>query len=435
MKRLSTGVHLPAWLLLGVLVFLQPVGQVAADTKLDLLLDPAGFLSGAMHAWTDDFTLGQLQNQAYGYLFPQGFFFLLTDFLPDWITQRLWWWVVLGIGFSGFYLLLSKLSIGAIPLRVIAATLYALSPRTLTTLTAISSETWPAMVAPWICIPLLASRITARQIALSLLPVAALGAVNATATLAALIPAAVIIAYRRRWLPGIAWSAGVLAINSWWIGPLLVLGRYAPPFTEFIESAAVTTNWLNPVEILRGTTSWTPFVDTERQAGYLLVNTKLFVILTILVAAFGLAGLALMRRRGLWVLMLAVGLLILGSAQLDMVQSFLDGPGAALRNIHKFDLLVRMPLMVGVAALGAHLTFPQTLAPSRREAVSVLVVLVAVGSIAPAWSGRMLPRGTWDEVPSYWYEATDFLNQEAAGTRTLILPSSPFARQDWGWTR
>lgn len=72
-KRLITGVHLPAWLLLGVLVFLQPPGQVAADTKLDLLLDPAAFLSGAMHAWTDDFTLGQLQNQAYGYLFPQGF--------------------------------------------------------------------------------------------------------------------------------------------------------------------------------------------------------------------------------------------------------------------------------------------------------------------------------------------------------------------------
>lgn len=434
-KRLITGVHLPAWLLLGVLVFLQPPGQVAADTKLDLLLDPAAFLSGAMHAWTDDFPLGQLQNQAYGYLFPQGFFFLLTDFLPDWIAQRLWWWIVLGIGFSGFYLLLSKLSIGSIPLRVIAAALYALSPRTLTTLTAISSETWPAMVAPWICIPLLARRITAPQIALSLLPVAALGAVNATATLAALIPAAVIIAYRRRWLHGIAWSLGVLAINSWWIGPLLVLGRYAPPFTEFIESAAVTTNWLNPVEILRGTTSWTPFVDTERQAGYLLVNTKLFVILTILVAAFGLAGLTLMRRRGLWVLMLAVGLLILGSAQLEIMQSFFDGPGAALRNIHKFDLLVRMPLMVGVAALGAHLTFPQTLAPSRRESVAVLVVLVAVGSIAPAWSGRMLPRGTWDEVPSYWYEATDFLNQEAAGTRTLILPSSPFARQDWGWTR
>lgn len=435
MKRLSTGVHLPVWILLGLVVFLQPVGQVAADTKLDLLLDPSGFLSGAMHAWTDDFTLGQLQNQAYGYLFPQGLFFLLTDALPDWVAQRLWWWIVLGVGFSGFYLVLSKLHIGLMPLRVIAALLYALSPRTLTTLTTISSETWPAMVAPWICLPLLASRITSRQIALSLIPVAALGAVNATATLAALVPAALILAYRQRWLHGIAWSLGVLAINSWWIGPLLVLGRYAPPFTEFIESAAVTTNWLNPVEVLRGTTSWTPFVDTERQAGYLLVNSRVFVILTVLVAALGLAGLALMRRRGLWVLMLAAGLLLLGSAQLDPVQSFLDGTGAPFRNIHKFDLLVRMPLMVGVAALGAHLTVPRNLNPGKRDAAGILVILIALGSIAPAWSGRLLPQGTWDEIPAYWHEATDFLNQNAAGTRTLILPSSPFARQDWGWTR
>ncbi|MBD8030207.1 alpha-(1-_3)-arabinofuranosyltransferase domain-containing protein [Corynebacterium gallinarum] len=435
MKRLIAGVHVPAWFALGLLVFLQPIGQVAADTKLDLILNPAGFLGRALHAWTDDFTLGQLQNQAYGYLFPQGLFFLLTDPLPDWVAQRLWWWLTLGVGFSGFYLLVSRLGIGSVPLRIIAATLYALSPRTLTTLTAISSETWPAMVAPWICIPLLHKRIDARSIALSLIPVAMIGAVNATATLAALIPAALILAYRRQWLPGVLWSLGVLAVNSWWIGPLLVLGRYAPPFTEFIESAAVTTNWLNPVEILRGTTSWTPFVDTERQAGYLLVNDPLFVMLTVIVAALGLAGLALMTRRGLWVVMLAVGLLILGTAQLEPVRAFLDGPGAALRNIHKFDLLVRMPLMVGVAALGTRVSLPRTLHPGRREAAGIMVVLVALGSVAPAWSGRLLPVGTWDEVPSYWYEATDFINDNASDTRTLILPGSPFARQDWGWTR
>lgn len=435
MKRLVTGVHIPAWLALGLLVFLQPIGQVAADTKLDLVLNPAGFLGRALHAWTDDFTLGQLQNQAYGYLFPQGLFFLLTEPLPDWIAQRLWWWLTLGVGFSGFYLLVSRLGIGSAPLRIIAAGLYALSPRTLTTLTAISSETWPAMVAPWICLPLLHRRIDARSLALSLIPVAMIGAVNATATLAALIPAALILAYRRQWLPALFWSLGVLAVNSWWIGPLLILGRYAPPFTEFIESAAVTTNWLHPVEILRGTTSWTPFVDTERQAGYLLVNDPLFVMLTVLVAALGLAGLALLPRRGLWVVMLGFGLLILGGTQWEPVREFLDGPGAALRNIHKFDLLVRMPLMVGVAALGNHVAMPRSLHPGQREAAGVLVVLVALGSTAPAWSGRLLPQGTWDEVPSYWYEATDFLNREAAGTRTLILPGSPFARQDWGWTR
>ncbi|WP_080791712.1 alpha-(1-_3)-arabinofuranosyltransferase domain-containing protein [Corynebacterium pacaense] len=427
--------HLGAWLLLAVLSFLQPPGQVAADTKLDLVLNPAGFLSGGLHAWTDTFTLGQLQNQAYGYLFPQGLFFLLAEPLPDWIAQRLWWWLVLGTGFSGFHLLVSRLGIGNAATRVIAAALFTLSPRTLTTLTAISSEAWPIMLAPWVCLPLLSTRIDARALSLSLLPAAAMGAVNATATLAALLPAAIILAYRRALIHGLAWGAGILAVNAWWIGPLIILGRYAPPFTEFIESAAVTTHWLTPVEILRGATSWTPFVDTERRAGYLLVNEPLFVMLTVLVAAGGLTGLALMRRRGLWVLMLSIGLLILGAAHLEVVRSFLDGPGAPLRNLHKFDVLVRMPLMVGVAALGGVLEPPRSSLLTRRQAGFVLVALVAVGATAPAWSARLLPRGTWTAVPDYWYQATAFLNEHASGTRTLILPGAPSARQTWGWTR
>lgn len=450
LQKLARSPHTLMWIVLGFLAFLQPLGQVAADTKLDLMLNPAGFLSGALHAWIDTFTMGQLQNQAYGYLFPQGLFFLLTDFLPDWIAQRLWWWLLLGIGFSGFLKLVTQLRIGTPAFRIIAALLFALSPRTLTTLTAISSEAWPIMVAPWVCLPLLRLSLDLPAFALSLFPAACMGAVNATATMAALLPATLILLYRllphpKQWWQLPVWGLAIVAVNSWWVGPLIVLGRYAPPFTEFIESASVTTAWLNPIEILRGTTSWTTFVDTERQAGYLLVNDALFVMLSVLVAAAGLAGLALLKPRGLWVFMLSIGLLILGSAHLPAVQSFLDGAGAPLRNIHKFDLLVRLPLMVGVAALGSYLplrlltrppSHPTTPQPGqKRQAAAVLVVLIALGAIAPAWSGRLLPQGTWDEVPAYWYEATEFINNNATNTRTLIWPSSSFARQDWGWTR
>ena len=84
--------HVVGWLLLAFTAFCQPPGEVAADTKLNLFVDPARFLARATHAYTDEFPLGQVQNQAYGYLFPQGPFFLLTHAIgvPEWVAQRAW---------------------------------------------------------------------------------------------------------------------------------------------------------------------------------------------------------------------------------------------------------------------------------------------------------------------------------------------------------
>ncbi len=437
--------HLLGWVVLGLVSLLQDPGRVAADTKHDLTADPAGFLAQATHAWTDTFTLGQLQNQAYGYLFPHGAFFLLTEPLPDWLAQRLWWWLVLGVGYSGFLLVLRRTGTGTAPFQVLAAFLFALSPRTLTTLTAISSETWPIMLAPWVILPLLGP-LGWRAAAAAVLPVALMGAVNATATLAACLPAGLVLVWRllrrdARALPTtLGWLAGCGAVSLWWLGPLFILGRYAPPFTDFIESSFVTTRWLNLIEILRGTTSWAPFVDTEREAGFLLASSPTFVLITAAVAALGLYGLTLPTtpHRGLWVGMLLVGVTVLGAAHGPLGPQWLtllDGPLAPFRNLHKFDALVRIPLLIGLAGLGTRLPVPRTLQPGRREAAAALVLVLGVAALAPAWSGRLLPRGTWEHVPGYWQEATNLLNREAAGTRTLIVPEASFARQTWGWTR
>ncbi|MCL0121344.1 alpha-(1-_3)-arabinofuranosyltransferase domain-containing protein [Corynebacterium pygosceleis] len=441
--------HLAGWLLLGVLCLLQSPGRTVADTKHDLAVDPAGFLTRATAAWSDVFPLGQLQNQAYGYLFPQGLFSLITDPLADWVAQRLWWTVVLGVAYSGFLRLVRALDAGSPGFRILAALLYALSPRILTTLGAISSESWPVALAPWILTPLVAGRLTGPRIAASVLAVACLGAVNATATLAACVPAGFALAWGvlhgrpGAVRSGLLWLLGCAAVSAWWIIPLLVLGRHAPPFTDFIENAYVTTRWLNPTEILRGTTSWAPFVDTERIAGNLLVTSPVFILFTSCVAALGLVGLCRpLPRRGLWVGMLLAGMVILAAAHGPFgtdIRSFLDGPGAALRNIHKFDPVVRIPLLVGFAALGRGLPLPSTRAevldPGRRHAAAVLVALVALGACAPAPSGRLAPRGGWDEVPTHWRETAEWLNANGRDTRTLILPSASFARQDWGWTR
>ncbi|TVU84424.1 DUF3367 domain-containing protein [Corynebacterium aurimucosum] len=417
---------------LALVVLVQPWGLTAADTKHDLVANPAGFLAGALHAYTDTFTLGQLQNQAYGYLFPQGLFFLLADPLPDWIAQRAWWFLVLAVGFLGFFRVVRTV-LPAAPgyAALMGSLLYALSPRTLTTLGAISSETWPVMLAPWVLLPFLRpGTLGWRDAAPSVVAVAYMGAVNATATLAACLPAGVILLWRRAGKTGLAWLAGCAAVSAWWIIPLLILGRYAPPFTEFIESAGVTTRWLNLAEILRGTTSWAPFVDTERVAGNELATEPVFVLVTVSVATLGLVGLSRLPR--LWSAMLLVGVAVLGTHAAWYLDA-LDGPLAALRNVHKFDPLVRLPLLLGVAAIAARVRLPRTLSPGRREAAGLVVCLVVVGATAPAWAGRLLPKGAYEEVPAYWHEAASFMN--SLDTRVLIYPPASFARQDWGWTR
>ncbi|MBC7679875.1 MAG: DUF3367 domain-containing protein, partial [Pseudorhodobacter sp.] len=141
-----------ACVLLVVLVFVQAPGLVSPDTKLDLTVDPGGFLTRAAHLWTSQSPLGQVQNQAYGYVFPQGAFFLLGDLagVPGWVVQRTWWALLLCLGLVGVARLADALDVGTPGSRLVAGWAYVLAPRVLTTLGPLSSETLPVVLAPWV---------------------------------------------------------------------------------------------------------------------------------------------------------------------------------------------------------------------------------------------------------------------------------------------
>jgi len=69
----ATSVRLAAVCLLLVgLALVQDPGFLVADTKFDLVLDPAHFLGRTLHLWDADGAFGRVQNQAYGYLWPMG---------------------------------------------------------------------------------------------------------------------------------------------------------------------------------------------------------------------------------------------------------------------------------------------------------------------------------------------------------------------------
>lgn len=464
------------WLLGSVVVaflltFLQSPGLTVADTKYDLTENPLGFLARAAHLWSSQAPMGQVQNQAYGYFFPHGAFFCLGDLLgvPGWVSQRVWWALLLLAGFWGVVKLCETLGIGSRGSRVVAALAYALSPRVLTTLGSISSETLPMMLAPWVLLAPAALGTAyrrrrhggARSPAGSALALALMGAVNAVATVAAFLPALLWWAsYRPNrvwWRFTLAWVPLLVLATFWWAVPLLLLGRVSPPFLDYIESSGVTTQWASLGEVLRGTNSWTPFVSPERIAGAVLVTQPAAVLATGLIAAAGMAGLAMrsMPARGRLALILCTGLVgicagyvgQLGGPFAESIRVFLDAGGAPLRNVHKLEPLIRLPLVLGLAQLLSRVPLPASVPlpvwrsafahPDRDRRVAVAALVLAALALAgsPAWTGKLAPRGAYDRVPAYWQQTADWLRENATDTRALVVPGAPFGSQVWGLTR
>jgi arabinofuranan 3-O-arabinosyltransferase len=455
------------------LSFAQSPGQISPDTKLDLTANPLRFLARATNLWNSELPFGQAQNQAYGYLFPHGAFFLAGHLLglPGWVTQRLWWALLLTVGFWGLLRVAEALGIGSPTSRVIAATAFALSPRVLTTLGSISSETLPIMLAPWVLLPTILAlrgetdRSVRRLAGQAGVAVALMGAVNAIATLAGCLPAVIWWASHRpnrRWWRYTAWWLPALALAmSWWLVALILMARISPPFLDFIESSGVTTQWSSLVEVLRGTDSWTPFVSPDATAGAPLVTGSVAILATCLVAAAGLAGLAAMPGRGgaaagRLVTMLLVGVVLLaagysgglGSPLAHHVQAFLDAGGAPLRNVHKLESLVRIPIVLGLAEVLGRIPLPGT-APKvewihafahperdKRVAAAIVILTALMAGTSLAWTGRITPPGTFSAIPRYWHEAADWLSEHNTGAptpgRVLVVPGAPFATQLWG---
>ena len=207
------------------LAFLQDPGRIAADTKLDLTVDPWGFLGRSLHLWDPQGFFGQLQNQAYGYLWPMGPFFGIGDSLglPAWVVQRLWWSLILVMAFLGMYLLLRALRVGSGWPQILAA-----SPMPWRSVPSRRSRPCRSRCGPWrwrrgsCCRWCAALPVgTSPELPRCPLMVMLAGGVNAVAAGAVLPLASLVVAHaatrpRRRQL--LAWWSGltVLAI-LWWL--------------------------------------------------------------------------------------------------------------------------------------------------------------------------------------------------------------------------
>ncbi|MGY1741853.1 MULTISPECIES: alpha-(1-_3)-arabinofuranosyltransferase domain-containing protein [unclassified Blastococcus] len=455
-----------------VLAVLQRPGEVVGDTKLDLVVDPLGFLGRALTLWDPEGAAGQLQNQAYGYFFPMGPFFALGQVLgvPPWLVQRLWLALLMSVACLGVAALARRLGIGTPTTALAAGVAYALAPRMLTSMGAVSAELVPMALAPWVLVPLAGVAVhgSARRAAMrSGLAVACIGGVNAVATAAALPLAALYLLTRppgplRRRLIG-WWVLAVALATAWWAVPLLLFGRYSPRFLDYIETAAVTTAPTDVLTVLRGTSHWIAHLETLDgpvwPAGWSLVHDATPAAATVVLAAAGLAALCRsdLRERRWLVLGVLTGVVLVSMGHLAEVDGWaagwlreaLDGPLAPLRNVHKFDPVLRLPLALGLAHLSAVLVrragrgsaagrsrartwAGRAVRLTARAVVAAAVALTVVAAATPALAGRLLPASGFEDVPGYWRETAEFLAAEQPSGRALLVPGSAFATYAWG---
>jgi len=442
-------------LLLATLAFVTRPGNIIADTKIDMAIDPVSFLRRAMQLW-DPAQFGQLQNQAVGYFFPMGPFFVLGRLmaLSPWIVQRLWLTALFIAAFLGTVRLASRLGIGTAGTRIAAGFAYALAPRALSLMGVNSGEFLPAAMLPLILIPLVRllrhgqemdRRQKLRAAAQSAVAVALCSGMNAASVVAMLVLALIyVLAGQRSWSRWrvLAWWAPAVALaTGWWTVPLLLLDKYGVSILPYSESAAITTSVTSLSNTLRGTEDWTTYLTVNGMpwwpVGFRISTTALPTVLTGLVAGLGLGGLLTRRmperRFLLWALLAGIAIIGsgyvsgLGNPLVGPIDHVINGPLAPLRNIRKFDPLIRLPLALGLAQLLASIRVPRLAAAARLAAAGALAIVAL-----PALTGGLTQSGDFLSFPPYWVSATNWLNAHAENQAVLAVPGARFGEYVWG---
>ena len=459
------------YLLIVLVQLLQSPGRTTFDTKLDLLVDPGRFISQSLDLWSSRIGMGEIQNQAYGYLFPLGPVYWLGQLLtvPAWVTERLWTATLMIAAFEGARRL--ALAWGGLGWRsaLLAGAAYATAPRLLTTVGVLTGEALPTAVLPWVVLPLVLSRrgklgVYAGPL-LSGVALLFMGGQNAVETAATLPLPLVVLAHavvraELPWRSLLVWVGAVVAASAWWLGPLLLLGTYSPPFLDYIESAMNTTAELGWVNSVRGADHWVAYVTVGGRpwwpAGFALATDRWLVVLTAVVAALSLAGLV---GRGVpdrvcLTLPLGFGLACLVAAHGGWsggffpgeLRSLLDGALAPLRNVHKVDPLVRLPMALGFGYLAHEVRVALTgrfrrVPASVGRPATIAAVVAGVGALAllaasaqPALAGELRQQPGWSAIPGPWARAAHAIGDLPSGSRVLVVPATGFGLEVWGNT-
>jgi hypothetical protein len=464
------------------LAFAQRPGVVVADTKINLYVSPARFLSQVVSAWTPSTTLGHVFSGQYGgYLFPMAPFFAAGHGagLSMWVVQRLWLGALLTLGAWGIVRLLDVVHS---PRRgiahLVAGAMFVFNPFVVTDIDRTSISLLAYALLPWMLVAVHQGLRDPRgwrwPVLFALFVAGSGGGVNAGVLGWVLLGPLLLLLYERLFgdLPAGAIGPFLMRLvplsvlaSLWWLMGLAVAALHAPNILQFTEQPGAIWNPTSLTESLRLMGYWPsyfgigytgPLKPFYASAGPLLFSPWV-VGASLLVPALALAGLpwTLRRRYAPFLLLLTL------AGLLAMTAGFPNGTPlrrGLLFSYYHFSLLQVLrttykagPLVaVGLACLGG--LGASALADGlgrfhglgglgRRRwasgaAVALGVALLAAGSW-PLVNGTALDDtlALHHGVPAAWHQAAADLDRTLpAQDRAMVLPGQLFGFYDWGGT-
>jgi arabinofuranan 3-O-arabinosyltransferase len=462
-----------------LLALLQRPGLASSDTKIDLHVDPSGFLGDVAAVWSPTGSLGHIQGGQYGgYLWPMGPFFALLHGvgLAPWVVQRLWLGTLLALGAWGVVRLLDALfdrSRGVS--HFVAGALFVVNPYVVV----FSSRTTITLLGyallPWLLLVVhrgIRTRGWMWPAAFALLVTSTGGGVNAAVTGWLLVGPSLLLLYEV-WVCGADWRAArgfawrAIACSAlasvWWVAPVLVQAGYGIDFLKFTEQVGSIWNTTSLPESLRLMGYWPSYLgvgygDSLRPyfgtSGTMLFSAPVLVA-SLVVPALSLWGFVWTRRwrYGPFFLLLALtGLLIMSvgfpeGTPLRKAATFTYNNVSAvqfLRTTYKAGPL----LALGIACLGgvafgelwrragaaARVARRRPLLRPLALALALAAVALVVVSSWPLFEGRAVEL-TWKRIPAGWTAVARDLDRNLPdNSRALVLPGQPFAFYRWGGT-